>query len=251
MFLRASEDQTEKGIIINFPVQKKKTTRTNTQTSSQTQRSSRAHILWMGGKHFYDSSSPAFDGQRCSSTWHYSRNIASWPVRCRPDKFFLSARPPPPPPLQVLCRPEPFRLNFFTAHYNLHSASKLLHPGQIISLEISLGSLLPLVVSRFTTPSFRFSTLRAKKMALFHPGKLRWKCQPPEKLTDLFIPNSEFEPFFTRFCSSSDFVHTITSNELASLLLLLLLNGRVENRRKIEKIKPVHDYTENVSTNTA
>lgn len=147
----------------------------------------------MGGKHFYDSSSPAFDGQRCSSTWHYSRNIASWPVRCRPDKFFLSARPPPPPSLQVPCRPEPFRLHFFTAHYNLHSASKLLHPGQIISLEISLGSLLPLVVSRFTTPSFRFSTLRAKKNGSFSPRKIAMKMSTAEKnwLTYLFqIRNS-------------------------------------------------------------
>lgn len=202
----------------------------------------------MGGKHFYDSSSPAFDGQRCSSTWHYSRNIASWPVRCRPDKFFLSARSPPPPSLQVPCRPEPFRLHFFTAHYNLHSASKLLHPGQIISLEISLGSLLPLAVSRFTTRSFRFSTLRAKKKWLFFTPK---NCDENVNRRKNWLTYL----FQIRYSNLSSHVFvrapTLCTRSLQMSSLPCCWDGRVENRRKTEKIKPVHDYTDNVSTNTA
>lgn len=44
------------------------------------------NILWMDGKHFYGSSSPAFDARRCNSKRHYSRSSAFSPADCTPDR---------------------------------------------------------------------------------------------------------------------------------------------------------------------
>lgn len=44
------------------------------------------NILWMDGKHFYGSSSPAFDARRCNSMRHYSRSSVFSPADCTPDR---------------------------------------------------------------------------------------------------------------------------------------------------------------------